>query len=376
LAINFESDATQNDGSCLYNQTSIEATSIVNPLPISLSEQSGMIKEGNQIWIHLDSGNGEKFFIFNLDNLSIEQELNFQNISNTDWEDIAEDETHFYIGDFGNNNGNRTDLKIWKIAKSEFFDADPENIAPEEISFSYPEQTDFSNQNQNHNFDCEAMIVKEDNIYLFLKEWQSMESSIYKLPIASGDYSAELIGTLPVNGMITGADYDESHDIIMLVGYEIGLGIVPFSYMLWDFQNDDFENGNKRRLDLNWPNHQVESICYDQLGKWYIGNEYFEIGPIAFSNQLRQIDVQEFLTGVIGLYDLEPNEFVISPNPNSGTFEIHIDFQSAILFDMNGKIVKEIKEGQRKIEGLKTGVYILELKTEKLLRRGKVVIQN
>ena len=285
--------------------TTIDPLEIVNPLPFSLAEQSGMIKEENQLWIHLDGGNGEKFFIFDLDNLSIQQELDFQNITNTDWEDIAEDDFHFYLGDFGNNVGNRMDLKIWKVAKTDLYDAIPENISPEIISFSYPEQVDFSDQNLNHDFDCEAMIVIGDYIYLFMKEWISNKSSIYRIPNQVGDHSAELMGSLDVNGLVTGAGYDSAHEMVLLIGYEFGLGATPFVYMLWDYNGDDFLSGNKRRIDLNWANHQTESICYDELGKWYIGNEYFEIGPIGFYNQLRQIDISEFLTGVIGIEEIE-----------------------------------------------------------------------
>ena len=39
------------------------------------------------------------------------------NIKNTDWEEISQDKDFIYIGDIGNNSGNRDDLKIYRAGK-------------------------------------------------------------------------------------------------------------------------------------------------------------------------------------------------------------------------------------------------------------------
>ena len=46
--------------------------------------------------------------------------ISIANASNIDWEDLAENDTHLFIADIGNNNGNRQDLKIYTILKSDF----------------------------------------------------------------------------------------------------------------------------------------------------------------------------------------------------------------------------------------------------------------
>ncbi|NND77763.1 MAG: hypothetical protein HKN39_06235, partial [Flavobacteriales bacterium] len=179
LAQNFDPSANTNDGSCLYGQTIISSELLIDPMPMSLFEQSGMIKFNDRLWIHLDSGNGEKLFTWDIENEQIDQELNLQNMTNIDWEDIAQDETHIYIGDFGNNAGNRTDLRIYKIVKSDLLDSEPQEIEPQIIEFSYPEQTDFTDQTLAHDYDCEAMIVRGDDILLFTKQWVTAGTDIY-----------------------------------------------------------------------------------------------------------------------------------------------------------------------------------------------------
>ena len=118
--------------------------------------------------------------------------------------------------DFGNNaSGNRSDLTIFKIAKNSLFD----NPKIETISFSYPEQTDFSKQKSNTtNFDCEAFIVSKDSIYLFSKQWKSSKTNIYVLPNEPGNHIAKFKSTLDTKGLVTGATYLEDKKIIISVG--------------------------------------------------------------------------------------------------------------------------------------------------------------
>lgn len=56
---------------------------------------------------------------FNLKTSHVEITLQIVNTANIDWEDIAQDNQHIYIAETGNNLGNRTDLKVLKIKKSD-----------------------------------------------------------------------------------------------------------------------------------------------------------------------------------------------------------------------------------------------------------------
>ena len=89
-------------------------------LPEETKETSGLLFFDSKIITHNDSGNNAN--LFEIDSLSgnLLRTISISNATNIDWEDITEDENHIYIADIGNNNGNRIDLKIYKILKSDF----------------------------------------------------------------------------------------------------------------------------------------------------------------------------------------------------------------------------------------------------------------
>jgi hypothetical protein len=55
--------------------------------------------------------------IYEIDTLgNLIRTININSANNSDWEDITQDDlNNFYIGDFGNNNNDRTNLRIYKI---------------------------------------------------------------------------------------------------------------------------------------------------------------------------------------------------------------------------------------------------------------------
>jgi hypothetical protein len=78
-----------------------------------LNESSGItFIAPNRLYTHDDSsGNNEIYEIDTLGNLI--RTININNANNTDWEDITKDNlNNIYIGNFGNNDNDRTNLKI------------------------------------------------------------------------------------------------------------------------------------------------------------------------------------------------------------------------------------------------------------------------
>jgi hypothetical protein len=65
------------------------------------------------------------------------------NATNVDWEDIAQDALFISILVILEITLNRTDLKIYKISKEDYDDAD-DTAAAEIISYSYTNQLDFT----------------------------------------------------------------------------------------------------------------------------------------------------------------------------------------------------------------------------------------
>ena len=268
LARNYDANAIENDGSCCYKRLKIkEFTSAI--LSDTLNETSGLVEWENHFYTHNDDTD---LHLYQLDKKGlITKKIKLNGIKNKDWEELTQDKTHFYLGDFGNNaSGNRTDLTIYKIAKDSLFD----NPKIEIITFSYPEQTDFSKQKSNStDFDCEALIATENELVLFTKQWKNNQSAVYRLPKNPGNYSAEHITTLKVKGLITGATFVEEKNLIALCGHNKKLN--PFMYLIADLKDLNFEKANQRKIKLKLHFHQIEAISSTNGIDFYITNERF-----------------------------------------------------------------------------------------------------
>ncbi|KDN54733.1 hypothetical protein [Flavobacterium seoulense] len=290
LSKNYNPQATINDGSCKYKSVKIKPTFTVK-LSDSIVETSGIITFDNLLWTHNDDTDTT---IYGLDTLgNIKKKINLNRVINTDWEEISQDSSYIYVGDFGNNyQGNRTDLHILRIEKNSFL---ANQAVIDTISFSYADQIDFSAQKPNTtNFDCEAFIVSQDSIYLFTKQWNSSKTSIYALPKTPGNHIAQLKQTLDTKSLVTGAIYLEDKKLIALCGYsKMGK---TFIYLLSDFKDYDFLSGNKRKIKLKLPFHQIEGITTTDGKLFYLTNELFIKKPIANNpQQLHWFDLSSHL---------------------------------------------------------------------------------
>ena len=294
LAKNYNQKAIENDGSCLYKNLKVKPQYSVN-LSDSIKETSGLILFENSLWTHNDDHDKT---IYGLDSLGkIRKKIVLDKVVNHDWEEISQDSTHLYIGDFGNNaSGSRTNLNILKIEKKSFLEGNP---SIESISFRYADQTDLSAKKPNTtNFDCEAFIVSKDSIYLFTKEWRSSKTNIYVLPNQSGNHVAQLKHTLDTKGLVTGATYLESKKLVVLCGYsKIGK---PFLYLLYDYKNNDFLSGNKRSITLKFPILQIEGIATQDGLHYYLTNESLVRKPIInVPQQIHRIDLSPVLNSYL-----------------------------------------------------------------------------
>jgi len=290
-AENYSSSSTQNNASCNYKSLKLKPEYSFR-LSDSIRETSGLIAFQNLLWTHNDDHDTT---IYGLDTLGkIQKKIILSETINHDWEEISQDSTYLYVGDFGNNySGNRADLKILKIEKKSFLEGNP-NI--ETIVFSYSDQTDFSPSKSNKtDFDCEAFIVSKDSIYLFTKQWKSSKTTIYSLSKQSGSHIAKLKSTLDTKGLVTGATYLEDKKLITLCGYtKMGK---PFLYLLYDFKNQDFLSGNKRRIDLKLPFHQIEGIATKDGLHYFITNESLVRKPVINNpQQIHYFDLSSVLS--------------------------------------------------------------------------------
>jgi hypothetical protein len=374
LALNYDAAAQLNDGSCSYPTTSVNVTNSLD-LPASLQESSGLIYYNNAIWTHNDNSD-LKLYQLNPNDASQIATQTILNCNNMDWEEITQDANFIYVGDFGNNSsGNRTDLHILRIAKNSLFTS---SLSVDTIWFTYSNQTDFSaTSGNNTNFDCEAFIVSSDSIYLFTKQWLNQQSTIYVLPKLPGTYSAQLKATIPVNGLITGANFQEEKRLITLIGYS-GL-LQPFLYLLYDFQGTNFESGNKRKVGLNLPFHQTEGITSENGIDYYVSNEYFSNAFVATPQKLHTLNLSNFLQPYINSLTNhietlnESYNLTLTPNPTNQSISIHsenLTFKTIVISTNFGKIVQqtsgnEANEATLNVASLLPGSYFLSVISNK-----------
>lgn len=300
-AKNYNPDATLNDGSCIYPTTLSVPEVVVSALPEALNETSGLIYWNGGLWTHNDSGNLPE--IYKIDTLSgqVLQILSIATAMNVDWEDIAQDETHIFIGDFGNNSGSRKDLKVYSIAKSQIPETGNTEIQPEIINFSYGDQSTFIPLNRNNDFDCESMISLGDSLYLFTKNWVNQKTRLYALPKVPGTYSIHPKDSLDADGLVTGADMSEGKEIV-LIGYK---NYRPFMWLLFDFEGDNFFGGNKRRIDFRGiRGTQTEGVAYTSDKNVFISSERTSINAA----KLFKINTRQWTDSFApGIEDMAPS---------------------------------------------------------------------
>ena len=199
----------------LSAQMKIDTLSIENyqirTLKISenLDEISSLEFYQDFYWGNNDSGGKAEIYKIDPKSGKIVQTVKISNAINVDWEEIAFSDQYVFIGDFGNNLGNRKDLTIYYFPIEEL--NSNENIISveaEKIEFEYEEQTDFNPGNKKTNFDCEAFFYYNGKLHLFTKEWTNLQTTHYTLEVKPGKQSAVKVETFKTNYMVTGATVD------------------------------------------------------------------------------------------------------------------------------------------------------------------------
>ena len=360
LAINYDPYATVNDGGCVYAPTIIMADG-VGTLDSLLGGSSSLLFWDNGFWTFNDH-NDNCFYKIDTTNAEIVETLCINGLHNDDIEEITQDSLYLYFGDVGNNSGNRQDLKILRISKESILN---QMVEIDTIWFSYEDQTDFTYNPRATDFDCEAFIVSDDNIYIFTKEWFSTKTTLYSLPKIPGTHVARRLETYDVNGLITGAAYMPEYQLVVLCGYDydpVNLlsSLHPFIVLLYDFQEDRFFSGNKRRLDFDFSTRaQIEAIATCNALDYYITNEQTSFSVMDYvidiPPALQRLNLRDYILpylsrfGISDTPDVVPNlskeNFRIYPNPAIDKLNIECppEFLGANyeIFNINGQIVEE-----------------------------------
>ncbi len=282
----------------LWSNTAVwsqQISSLVGVLPDEVRESSGLVYHNGNLITHNDSGNEPLLFVLDTASLQIVRTIRIRNAVNIDWEDIAQDDTHFYIGDIGNNAGDRQELQVYKISKTDADLADA--VDAELIRVSYEDGAS-GFPGPNSDWDAEALLVFEEELFIFTKQWQSNGTKAYAFPKEPGTYSARLRGTYASNGLITGAVYNEYSAIAYLSGYTQLLQ--PFLIRLENFSSMDPFGGTVVRQTLDIALAQLEGIGRLSANRYYLSSEAFQnisppisLQPSLFSFQTSDIEIAE-----------------------------------------------------------------------------------
>lgn len=274
----------------------INYTSSSREFPETVNETSGIILINDSIYTHNDSGGETSLYSFfpQIDSTATITNHSLSGIENIDWEEIDIDDNYIYIGDIGNNtNGNRQNLQILRVERSSFYSSQP---IIDTIAFSYEDQSDFSATGGNNtNFDCEAFIVTDTNIFLFSKSWVSVVTKLYSIPKTPGSHSAELLDSISLEYLVTGAKYLEDKKLLVLCGYdEPPLFSESYISFFFNFTENNFFDGDKYTTDLGIYFHQIEAITTKCGLSYYLTNEYVENQYMTISSKLHIYNFEEF----------------------------------------------------------------------------------
>lgn len=235
------------------------ALKVIADLPTSLKEASAIetLPNSNLIWTIEDSGNKNHLYGLNTKGAII-KDIKITNATNIDWEELTTDSIgNIYIGDFGNNNLNRTIFSIYKIAN-------PENITDSKTT---SKRIDFTLPNTIKSKDFEAFFLFKNNFYMFSKE--DKKAIVIRVPNQEGPHEAKLISTFNLEGKhnhITAAAISSDGKTIVLLNHNK-------VWKLSNFKNDAFFKGTIQSFYFKH-NSQKEGVCFKNDSTLYITDEF------------------------------------------------------------------------------------------------------
>ena len=205
-------DKQRGDFTVAENRYQIERIGKMDKKEVKESSGFELAEDGN-LWTHADGGNAPVLYKVKPTG-ELLQTLDIPHTTNQDWEDLTKDgEGYIYIGDFGNNENRRRNLRIFRVKES-----DPAQV--DTITFTYADQKAFPPSKADWNFDCEAFFYFKENLYLFSKNRGTTGLvKMYKIPAKPGAYQAQVADSLPIASRITAADISPDGQTMVLLGY-------------------------------------------------------------------------------------------------------------------------------------------------------------
>jgi hypothetical protein len=334
-----------------------QTDSIISLKP-PLTESSGLLFLNGTFITHGDSGNPPALYEIDTATGLPSRTIYVANATNIDWEDLAADDDYIYIGDFGNNQGTRQNLRIYKISQADYWAND--TVTAQSINFSYADQTSFTPAPFQTNYDCEAMISLGDSLYVFTKQWGFVGTRAYAIPKTPGTYVRPVHDVIPINfGVVTGADFFEPFGTLALL---INTPTTPYVHFRMQISGSDFSSsvtGPHTGL-LVHESIQLEGIVMHSLDEYYFSSEAFNGQKAMLSSLLKN--------PIFSVEEHDISGFKLYPNPTTGFVNLVFEtFQSGEVhvYDALGKARRNAAfEQQNEVRvqlPAAVGLYILEV---------------
>lgn len=257
----------------------------ISDLPYELEEASGMVyldanNEGtnNGLFMLEDS---KKPYIYKVCEISgkIKQVIKIDGAQFKDKETLTADDHYLYIGDIGDNKGKRKSLQIVRIPLAELIPGlDTVRVKGETITLEILGKQK-PNKKKHNIHDFEAMIVKDDSIYLFSKRRKDYKTVMYALPNELGHQVAYPTCEFDTKGLITGAALNPETKELVLIGYQRKK---KNPYLIY-FSNFDICDAASRPKFISLTNDalsfQVESVTFYKNNQLLFSNEWTKDVP-------------------------------------------------------------------------------------------------
>src|SRR5215211_1034700 len=254
----------------------------------SIMESSGLVAsrtKPNAYWTHNDSGNGPLIYAFDTrgDSLGV---FRVSGADARDWEDISigpgpqRDKSYLYIGDIGDNDKERSELVVYRVAEPVLNNQKSTSSRPgitepaEAIRLQYPDGK----------HDAEALLVHptSGNIYIVTKV-PLAKPVVYEAPapfVPNKLITMRRIGAVKVpslfGGVITGGSISPDGRRVALCdyfqGYELVLPATSANFNdIWKERMMGFDLGKRK---------QGESIAYRLDGKALLATSEGKQSPL------------------------------------------------------------------------------------------------
>ena len=263
---------------------SISTPTMLSELSETLKESSGLINISGRIFTHNDSSDNQSIYEINT-NGDILRTIYVENAIQQDWEDITQDTDYIYIGDIGNNTQYRKPSHkpqtIYKILKTDLLTQT--TVSSEKIIFSYQDENPKAagvpageKWYTSTVYDAEALFAYKNSLYILTKNWKEKKTHVYKISKTPGTYVLEKKAEKIFPFLISAAEANKNTKAIALIGYKDIFVSKQYVYILNNFTEDNFFDGDITNIEIvSQPTNfkQIESVTFKDNKTLYISSE-------------------------------------------------------------------------------------------------------